>query len=271
MPASSSRVRPRDLVARLRAAGCVFAEDEARLIARQAHSPAEMERLVALRESGRPLEHVLGWVGFLGSRVLLDPGVFVPRRRTELLARAAIGIVRPGDTVVDLCCGAGAVGAAVAAAVDGVRLFAADLDPAAVRCARRNLPPDTVFEGDLFEALPATLRGGVDVLVANAPYVPTEAIPLMPVEARRFEARMALDGGGDGLDVQRRIAAEAPLWLSSHGVLLIETSGAQAGLTAGIMRDAGLKPRIVASKRLDATVVVGSLGSLGSLGSRGDS
>jgi len=271
MPASSSRVRPRDLVARLRAAGCVFAEDEARLIARQAHSPAEVERLVALRESGRPLEHVLGWVGFLGSRVLLDPGVFVPRRRTELLARAAIGIVRPGDTVVDLCCGAGAVGAAVAAAVDGVRLFAADLDPAAVRCARRNLPPDTVFEGDLFEALPATLRGGVDVLVANAPYVPTEAIPLMPIEARRFEARMALDGGGDGLDVQRRIAAEAPLWLSSHGVLLIETSGAQAGLTAGIMRDAGLKPRIVASKRLDATVVVGSLGSLGSLGSRGDS
>jgi release factor glutamine methyltransferase len=260
MPASSSRVRPRDLVARLRAAGCVFAEAEARLIARQAQSPVEAERLVALRESGRPLEHVLGWVEFLGSRVLLDPGVFVPRRRTELLARTAIGVVRPGHTVVDLCCGAGAVGVAIVAAVGGVRLFGADLDPAAVRCARRNLPPDTVFEGDLFEALPATLRGGVDVLVANAPYVPTDALPLMPVEARRFEARMALDGGDDGLDVQRRIAVEAPLWLTPGGVLLIETSGAQANGTADIMRDAGLRPRIVASKRLDATVVLGSRG-----------
>ena len=224
----------------------------------QARSPAELERLIELREAGRPLEHILGWAEFCGSRVLVDPGVFVPRRRTELLARRAIGALRPGDTAVDLCCGAGAVGVALTAAVENLRLFSVDIDPAAVRSARRNLPPYSVFQGDLFDALPPALRGHVDVLVANAPYVPTEAIALMPIEARRFEARVALDGGGDGLDVQRRIVAEAPNWLAARGRLLVESSTAQAPATAAIMRAAGLETRIVTSERLDATVVVGS-------------
>lgn len=259
MPVSSPRVPPRDLVERLRVAGCVFAEEEARLIAEQAQSPEELEQLVALRESGRPLEHILGWVEFCGRRVLIDPGVFVPRRRTELLARRAVDVLRVGDTVVDLCCGAGAVGVALAAAVEGLRVFGVDIDPTAVHSARRNLPPHTVFEGDLFEPLPGELRGRVDVVVANAPYVPTGAIALMPVEARRFEARVALDGGRDGLDVQRRIAAEAPSWLGPHGHLLVETSVGQAPATAAIMRDAGFETCTVSSRRLEATVVQGSL------------
>ena len=97
-------------------------------------------------------------------------------------------------------------------------MYAAELDPAAVACARRNLPPDRVFEGDLYDALPPALRGRVDVLVCNAPYVPTDAIALMPPEARVHEPAVALDGGAEGLDVQARVAAGAPAWLAPGGL-----------------------------------------------------
>ena len=99
------------------------------------------------------------------------------------------------------------MGAALAAAWAGLELHAADIDPAAVRCARRNLAAagGQVYEGDLYEPLPAALRGRVDVLVANVPYVPTEEIGLLPPEARLHEPRVALDGGADGLDVLRRV------------------------------------------------------------------
>jgi release factor glutamine methyltransferase len=167
--------------------------------------------------------------------------------------------VRPGAVVVDLCCGSGAVGAALATAQAGIELYAADLDPAAVRCARRNIVPagGQVFEGDLYAALPARLRGRVDVLVANAPYVPTGEIGLMPPEARLHEPGTALDGGPDGLAVQRRVAAAAPDWLAPGGRLLIETSERQAGLTAEWMVAAGLTAHVSTSAKLAATVVTG--------------
>ena len=84
--------------------------------------------------------------------------------------------------------------------------------------ARRNVDePGVVLVGDLYDPLPRTLRGRVDLIVANAPYVPTDAIALMPREARDHEPLVALDGGSDGVDVQRRIIAEAPGWLRSGG------------------------------------------------------
>src|SRR6266699_2552994 len=130
------------IVTRLRAAGCVFAEDEARLLIAAARTPAELDAMVGQRVAGLPLEQVLGWAKFCGLRITVAPGVFVPRRRTEFLVRRAAALARPGDVIVDLCCGAGAIGAALAAAVDGVAVYAADIDPAAVRCARQNLPAD---------------------------------------------------------------------------------------------------------------------------------
>ncbi|GAB3557256.1 hypothetical protein GCM10027405_01680 [Arthrobacter alkaliphilus] len=148
----------------------------------------------------------------------------------------------------------------MAAAVGGIELHAADVDPAAVRCARRNLGPvgGQVHEGDLYSALPDSLRGRVDLLVANAPYVPTHSIGMMPPEARLHEPRVALDGGADGLDVQRKIAGEASLWLAPGGRLLIETSVRQAPTTAALLEDAGLTARICQSEEFDATVVLGS-------------
>ena len=249
------------ITARLRSAGCVFAEDESRLLIAAAGTSEELERLVEQRVSGLPLEQLLGWAEFCGLRIVLEPGVFVPRRRTEYLAQQAARLALPAAAVVDLCCGSGAVGAALAAAVGGIELHAADVDPASVRCARRNIEPagGHVYQGDLYAALPATLRGRVHVIAANAPYVPTESIGMMPPEARLHEPLVALDGGADGLDVQRRIAREAPSWLAPGGHLLIETSVRQATTTAALLEGAGLAARVVHSDDLDATVVIGTL------------
>jgi release factor glutamine methyltransferase len=239
----------------------VFAEDEARLLVSEAESPARLEEMVDRRVAGLPLEHVLGWAEFCGLRIEVDPGVFVPRPRTEFLAAQAIALARPGALVVDMCCGSGAVGAALAAAVDGLELHAADIDPVAVRCARRNLAAaGHVYEGDLFEPLPAEVRERVEVLVANAPYVPTGEIRLMPREARVHEPGLTLDGGADGLDLVRRVIAASPSWLAPGGHLLVETSEDQAPHAADAVAANGLTPLVVASEELDATVVIGRLG-----------
>ncbi len=241
---------------RLRAAGCVWAEDEAALILA---SGGDVEAKVARREAGEPLEIVLGYAVLAGIRVELDPGVFVPRRRSELLVRLAreqaLRFTEP--VVVDLCCGSGAVGVAVVAGLERYELHAADLDPVAVACARRNLEPfgGTAYVGDLYDALPPDLLA--DVIVANAPYVPSDEIALQPREARDHEPRTALDGGPDGVEVQRRVAAGAPERLSRGGVLLIETSAGQGPLTAAAVQAAGLAAAVVRDDDLDATVVVG--------------
>ena len=107
------------MAARLRAAGCVFAEDEAGLLIAAARNPAELAAMVGRRAAGQPLEHVLGWAEFCGLRIAVDPGVFVPRRRTEFLIGQASPLARPGAVIVDLCCGSGALGAALAAALAG--------------------------------------------------------------------------------------------------------------------------------------------------------
>ncbi|TWX37428.1 putative protein N(5)-glutamine methyltransferase [Frigoribacterium sp. ACAM 257] len=249
------------VVARLRAAGCVFAEDEARLLL-EAATGSDLAALVARRADGEPLEQVLGWAAFDGLRLVVEPGVFVPRRRTQLLVRladAALAGAGPDDAVpvvVELCCGVGAVAAALLRRRRRLDVVAADLDPVAVRCARRNLGERaTVVGGDLFAELPARLRGRVDVLVANAPYVPTAAIATMPPEARLHESVLALDGGADGLDLHRRIAAGATEWLSPTGTLLIETSERQAGATAALFAAVGLVTAVERADDLDATAV----------------
>jgi release factor glutamine methyltransferase len=281
MSASSSFPSGHDraaAVTRLRAAGCVFAEDEAQLLISAARTPAALAAMVDRRAAGQPLEHVLGWAEFCGLRIAVDPGVFVPRRRTEFLVRRAAALARraaaptgpdPGGpdptgqravVVVDLCCGSGAVGAALAAALGQVELHAADIDPAAVRCARRNVAAagGQVYQGDLYRPLPARLRGRVDILAANVPYVPSGDVGLLPREARAHEPRVALDGGADGLDVLRRVAAGAPLWLAPGGHLLVETSERQAPRAAEAVGRDGLIPRIARSVRLNATVVIGT-------------
>ncbi|MFE2847725.1 putative protein N(5)-glutamine methyltransferase [Streptomyces scopuliridis] len=269
-PSSSASSAESVIVTRLRAAGCVFAEDEARLLISTAATPDDLAAMVDRRVGGLPLEHVLGWAEFCGLRIAVDPGVFVPRRRTEFLVRqaaatalaaTAAAFAWPGAVVVDLCCGSGALGAALAGLLDRAELHAADIDPAAVRCARRNVAAvgGRVYEGDLYGPLPAALLGRVDVLLANVPYVPTEEVGLLPPEARIHEARVALDGGADGLDVLRRVTAEAPRWLAPGGSLLVETSEHQAARAVETVAGSGLIPRVARSDELYATVVVGTM------------
>jgi release factor glutamine methyltransferase len=316
------------IVGRLRAAGCVFAEDEAAIIEASAQSADELEAMVAARVGGLPLEQVVGWAEFHGRRVVVDPGVFVPRRRSEFLVDIAVALAFPpggagtmppaghaqpadsrrarswvasetivsltthdhenkgpaltgepdlsvisgitGPVIVDLCCGSGALGLAVAVALSeagnpgrvpgAAELHAADLDPAAVACARRNVEPagGRVYQGDLFAPLPPRLRGRAGIVICNAPYVPTGEIAFMPSEARDHEARMALDGGADGLAVLRRAAAQAPQWLAPGGTLLVETSARQASSMTDAMTAAGLLAGVHYDEETGATVITGT-------------
>lgn len=225
-----------------------------------------------------PIEHVVGWAEFHGLRVTVAPGVFVPRRRTEFLVDQAAALAgraegsggdpvrdRPAAVVADLCCGSGSVGAALGAALGRIELYAVDSDPVAVRCARGNIAATggRAYVGDLFDPLPATLLGRVDLLVANVPYVPTAAIGLLPQEARLHEPRDALDGGADGLDVLRRVSAAAPRWLAPGGHLLVETSEDQASAAADAFTRDGLIPRVTTSDEYGATVVSGTAPAAG--------
>ena len=249
------------LAEELRDAGCVFAEDEAELLLTTAATPNELEQMVRQRVSGIPLEQILGWAEFAGLRISVEPGVFVPRRRTELLLEQALRFAPPQPVVVELCCGSGALALAAASKLQDVELYATDIDPVAVRCASRNLAglPGLagVIEGDLYEPLPTSLVGRVDLLLANAPYVPTGSIPMMPPEARLYEPLVALDGGSDGLDVLRRIIAGARPWLAPHGRLLMETSRSQAPASVAAFELYGLEGQVVVSDELDATMVIG--------------
>lgn len=236
-----------DVVARLRAAGCVFAEEEAALLL-EAGEPGLVDRRVA----GEPLEHLLGWVAFAGLRLAVGPGVFVPRVRTELMARTAIA--RQPQLLVELCCGVAPVAAAVEAALPDVTTWASDLDPAAVGYATRNIR-GTAVTADLDSGLPASLMGRVDVIACNAPYVPTREVARLPPEARDHEPRLALDGGADGLTVVRRAAACAGRWLRAGGALLVEVATDQVVPTSAAFRAAGLAVDVV-SQGL-AHVVVG--------------
>jgi release factor glutamine methyltransferase len=250
------------LVARLRAAGCVFAEEEAALLLAAAGG-GDAEPLVARRVAGEPLEHVVGHAVFHGLRIAVGPGVFVPRRRSEfLVARALAGAPAKGAiTLLDLCCGSGALGLALRTALgERARLHAADVDPGALRWARRNLAPvgAAVYEGDLYAPLPPALRERVDILTANVPYVPTGEVRLLPAEARAHEPLVALDGGADGLALVRRVAHEAPRWLAPGGRLLVESGERQAAQVAAVFTAAGLRAEVAHEEEGWATVVTGT-------------
>jgi release factor glutamine methyltransferase len=202
---------------------------------------------------------VVGWVRF-GDRVVgVAAGVFVPRQRSQLLATHALLAARqhPRPVVVELCCGAAPIATVVAAEMTNAAVFASDVDDRAVVCARTNLAPlgATVVRGNLYSALPPDLHGGIDVLVANAPYVPSAELQYLPTEARDHEPRIALDGGADGLTLLRAVIAGAEQWLGPRGVLLMECSSAQAGSVVAEADAHGLVGRVIADQELGAVGV----------------
>ncbi len=268
----SAPLTPEMIVAALRRAGCVHAQAEAAILQDAAGSTAVLEMMLEQRKQGMPLEHIVGWAEFHGQRIAVRAGVFVPRKRSEFLVDQALVVLAEAtraDTalacgvprrpvIVDLCCGTGALGAAMARALRECELHAADIDPAAVACAAGNIAPfgGRAHCGDLFAALPDRLRGHIDLIVANAPYVPTAAIAFMPQEARLHEPNAALNGGTDGLALHRRIAEQAGAWLKPSGVLVLECSEQQAASSAGIMAGHGFVAGVATNEALGGVVVM---------------
>lgn len=249
-----------DLVARLRAAGSVFAEEEAALLVESTDDAAQLAERAERRIAGEPLEQVLGWVDFDGLRLRLLPGVFVPRQRTMYLVQTATELAPDSALVADVCCGVGAVAAALTARRPDLDLFATDTDPVAVAAARENLPAAVGTGcGDLLNAVPAGWRGQLAMVVANTPYVPSAEISLLPPEAREHEPLATLDGGADGLDVQRRLAQQAPGWLAPGGRVLTEVAAAQAEAAVAAFSGAGFDASVRISAEWGSGVLVARL------------
>jgi release factor glutamine methyltransferase len=212
-----------NVVHRLRAAGCVAADEEAEELLAKAPDSAALETWVRRREQGEPLAWVTGDVQFCGHTIRVDPGVYVPRRQSEGLAhRAAARLAADGGSAVDLCTGAGAVAVHLRSAAPHAAVIGVDVDLVAVRCARRNGVCAVVSDLD------GALRpGSFAVVSAVAPYVPTAEMHLLPADVRRYEPRLALDGGTDGLALVRRVVAAAVRLLRPGGWLFIEVGGYQ--------------------------------------------
>jgi release factor glutamine methyltransferase len=234
-----------DVAARLRAAGSVFAEDEAAILLEAATDDAELDSLVARRIAGEPIEPLVGWVRFGRLRLAVGPGVFVPRQRSLMLARAAVRIARTqaDPVVLEPFCGVAPIAASVVAAVPAAEIHVSDADRVPLRYARRNLPADAgVHSGAGLSGLPVALRGRVSLVASVPPYVPDGERRLMPREALEHEPPGALFAGADGLDHVRALVADLVEWLRPDGRALIELNRAQWSAAAEHARGCGWRP-----------------------------
>lgn len=194
----------------------------------------ELLRRRGLRE---PLQHLLGTVNFCGAELRVGPQALIPRPETELLAEKAwewlktCGTAEPG--VLDYGTGTGCIAIAIALHCPAARVEAVDLSPPALELARANAercgvgPRVRFVQGDGFAALGDTAEARFDLLVSNPPYIPSGDIAALQIEVRDHDPRLALDGGADGLDSYRRLAAEAGRWLRRGGLLLAEFGDGQ--------------------------------------------
>jgi len=224
--------------ARLAAAGCVAAAEEAAELLDAAPDGPTLDAWLRRREGGEPLAWITGSMTFCDRILSVSPGVFVPRAQTEELARRAAALLRAGGRALDLCTGAGAVAAHLGATVPSATVIGIDIDPGAVRCARRNGVAAVV--GDL--AAPIRRSASFDVVTAVAPYVPTAQLGFLPTDVQRHEPRRALDGGGEGLDLVRRIVPAAAQLLAPGGWLLLELGHEQDEALAPTLAAAGFDP-----------------------------
>lgn len=216
-------------VDRLRAAGCVHADDEADRIWETYDDPADRSAAVARRAGGEPLEQVVGWAEFGPVRVALAPGVFVPRRRAEVILEPAIAARPDARVVVDLGCGAGALAAALARLLPEAAVHGTEIDAEALACARLTAAGGfAVHEGSWWSALPAYLARRVDLAVAYLPHVPTSRLADIHTDFRAHEPDLSVDGGPDGFDPLRAVLVDARVWLAADGVFVTLLSTAQA-------------------------------------------
>ena len=250
------------LAERLRDGGFVAPEEEAdELLAAAGGDATLLASLVERRLTGEPLAWITGRTSFCGRDVLVYPGVYVPRWQSEALAGRAAERLPADGLAIDLCTGAGAIAATLAAARPGARVVASDLDPRAVACARAN--GVEAYEGDLFAALPPGLTRRADVVVGVVPYVPTPELGLLQRDTLAFESTLSYDGGADGMAIVRRVLEGAPGFLAPGGALLLELGAGQGAVLAGDLARlgyAGVRPVLDEDgdeRGLEATLVAG--------------
>lgn len=194
------------------------------------------------RLTGRPLWYIIGDADFCGYKIKVDERVLIPRPETEELAIMAVNSLEDGFSVLDMCTGSGAIAIAVAKEAEKrklkVKVTAADISAEALSLAKENAEAngaDVLFiQSDLF----TRLRGRFDVIVTNPPYIPTAEIETLQKEVKDYEPRLALDGGADGLDIYRRIAADALKYLNRGGVLIMEVGAGEAQAVAKLFKGA---------------------------------
>ncbi len=244
--------------------------DRVRLILDHAR-PLEARELDAYRalhkrrRTGEPVAYLRGVREFYGRPFVVDARVLVPRPETELLVETALALPRHVDLsarVLDLCTGSGCVAITLKKERPTCAVFASDISSGALCVARlnaRRLGALVAFaESDLFSEL-EHLRGRLDAIVANPPYIPDTEATALPVDVRDFEPRIALTSGGDGLDVTRRLVKEAPRMLAPGGALALEIDAPSAAKVTALMEAAGFddiavardiagRPRVVSAR-----------------------
>lgn len=253
---------PTDLdeaVTALRAAGCVWAEDEADQIWSTFADPAARTAAVIGRVAGRPLEQVVGWAEFGPVRVALAPGVFVPRRRAEAILAPAVALAPGARVLVDLGCGAGALAAALGVLLPEAEVHGVDLDDDALACARRTSAGRfSVHHGSWWSGLPEELRGRVDLAVAYLPHVPTARLGGIHRDFRAHEPDLSVDGGADGLDPLRAVLTGARTWLAPDGVFVTLLATTQTSGLDELGEAAGMSVAVVPAGEDDDDDVVAS-------------
>ena len=197
------------------------------------------QKWLARRERREPLQYILGTQPFMGCMLDVSPAALIPRADTECLCEATLAVLEPGMRALDLCTGTGALAIAMKTHCPGAEVSASDLSADALALAQGNaarLGTEVRFIcGDLFAPMPGEC---FDLIVSNPPYIPRRELAGLQREVL-YEPAMALDGGEDGLDFYRRIAAEAPEHLTSGGWLMLEIGSTQARDVSGLLQAHG--------------------------------
>jgi release factor-specific protein-(glutamine-N5) methyltransferase len=192
----------------------------------------EILKIADERLTGRPLWYIVGDTDFCGYKIKVDERVLIPRPETEEMAMMVVAAAEEGNSVLDLCTGSGAIAIAVYKELQKsnrqVKMTAVDISAEALELAKENAEANEAeilfVQSDLF----SRLRGRFDIIVSNPPYIPTKEIDGLQREVKDYEPRLALDGGVDGLDIYRKIAAEASKHLTRGGMLIMEVGAGQA-------------------------------------------
>ncbi len=238
-------------------------------------SNGELDRyrdLIRRRAGGEPLQTLIGSTGFYSREFKVAPGVFIPRPETERLVEAAAALLAPPDRrllaprAAEVGCGTGVVAISLALEIPALEVWTTDRNPLAVDLARQNARRHGVearvhvLGGDILHPLPAALRGQLDLVVSNPPYLRTDELDDLPPEVRH-DPPAALDGGPSGLDAYHALAAAAARWLRPGGWLAVEIGAEQGASVPALLEAAGYVevsmqrdyndlPRVVVARRL---------------------